>query len=112
MITLEWHSGEIYHFTGLFSDDGFVRLVANAPHHFETIRLHDSGDCGMTYFGGDYTVEAYFALSSKMYLDIDYIYVRFPQDGVSMIAKDYDNTVDVITNRPDFDLDRFFGITD
>lgn len=108
MFTLDFHIEDSYRFKGKFTNDDFVNFVNDCGHEFECIELEDSGDLGMKYFGGKYTVEEYFALSQKMYLDTDYIYVKFPQDGVSMVARDYDHTIDVTTVNPNFDLNEFF----
>ncbi len=108
MFTLDYHFNTSYKYRGEFTNDDFVNFVNECGHNFEGIVLRDSGDVGMTYFGGKYTVEEYFALSQKMYLDTDYIYVRFPQDDVNMIARDYEGTIGVTTSNPNFDLNEFF----
>ena len=108
MFTLNYHINNSYNYTGKFTNDDFVNFVNECGHAFESIVLRDSGDAGMTYFGGEYTVEEYFALSQKMYLDTEYIYVDFPKDDVSMFARDYDHTIDVVTSNPNFDLNEFF----
>lgn len=106
--TLVYHLNNSYKYKGSFSNDDFVKYVSECGHFFDGIKLEDSGDCGMKYFGGTYTVDRYFELSSEMYLDTEYIYVDFPRDDVSMVAKDYDHTIGVITSHPDFDLNAFF----
>ncbi len=106
--TLDFHIHDSYRYKGSFTDDEFVKYVSECGHFFDGIELEDSGDCGMKYFGGTYSVEEYFELSRKMYLDTEYIYVTFPRDGVSMFARDYEHTVDFTTDHPDFDLNEFF----
>ncbi len=107
MFTLDYHVNNTYRYSGNFSNDNFVNFVNECGHKFESIELKDNADSGMSYFGGRYTVEEYFELAQKMYLDTEYIYVRFPEEDVSMFARDYDGTIDVSTPNPNFDLNEF-----